>query len=590
MIATFRAMIEVCGSHASLMRRALVLATLAAVCQGLAYAGLFGFFDALFARDESVWFWIGGIGALILLDAALRFGSGRAEWQVYIDVADEVREDLGAQLQRMPLQTLLARRTGDLNMVLTSGVQDVVSIAGGLYAVVITTIVAPAVTILAMVVVDWRLALALLLVFPLAVPVYGLVRRIGAKENRISSRAHAEVASQLVEYAQGLPVLRATRQVGPRSDRLQASLAHLREAQTHGLQLGTWPSIGMSTIVQVGTVAVTALAVSFVLDATLETSVVVALIAVSVRFSEPLALFANLATMFDFMEAALDRITELMAAEPLPVLQAGAADEISPSNESGMALHDVTFAYEGTDEPVLRDLSITFPARSLTALVGSSGSGKTTVTRMLTRFADPQSGTVTLGGVDIRTLEPTELMRHISVVFQDVYLFDDTIAENIRLARPQATRTEIEAAARAANCHSFIERLPQGYDTTVGEIGGALSGGERQRISIARAILKNAPIVVLDEPTSALDTESEVAVQQAVDTLVRDRTVVVIAHRLSTVAAADQIIVLEDGEVAERGVHADLVAADGRYAEMWRAQQSAREWRITDATATTAGP
>ncbi len=577
---TFRKMLEICGSHAYLMRRALVLAFLAAVCQGLAYAGLFGFFDALFAGSETVWWWVGAIAFFIALDAALRYLGTRAEWRIYIDVADEVREDLGGQLRRMPAEQLSARRTGDLNMVLTSNVQDVVSIAGSLYSVVIISIVAPSVTILATLFVDWRIALALLVVFPVAVPVYMAIRRRGSRATRESNEAHADVASQLVEYSQGLAVLRATRQVGARSDRLRDSLRTLRETQATGNELGTWPSILMSTIVQVGIVAVTAFSAAFVLDSSLEASVVFALVAISVRFSEPLALFANLAVMFDFMEAAIERIAELLAVAPLSVEK-----RTADINDAEMALEGVSFGYAGGSAPVLKDLTVNFPPQSLTALVGSSGSGKTTVTRLLTRYADPQQGTVTLGGVDIRTLEPAELMRHISVVFQDVYLFDDTITENIRLARPDATDAEIEAAARAANCYEFVSRLPQGYDTTVGEIGGALSGGERQRISIARAILKDAPIVILDEPTSALDTESEVAVQQAIDALVRDRTVIVIAHRLSTVVAADRIVVLDDGRLTQEGTHTELMAQGGRYADMWAAQQSARRWRIAGSEA-----
>lgn len=188
-----------------------------------------------------------------------------------------------------------------------------------------------------------------------------------------------------------------------------------------------------------------------------------------------------------------------------------------------------------------------------------------------------------IGGVDVRNVTQAELMRHLSVVFQDVYLFDATIRNNIRMAKPNVSDDEVEAAAAAANCHEFITRLPDGYDTTVGEIGGSLSGGERQRISIARAIpsiLKDAPIVLLDEPTSALDTESEVAVQRAIDKLVKNTTVVVIAHRPSTVVVADTILVLEDGCIVERGTHESLLEKSGRYFAMWQAQQKTGQWKV----------
>ena len=203
------------------------------------------------------------------------------------------------------------------------------------------------------------------------------------------------------------------------------------------------------------------------------------------------------------------------------------------------------------------------------------------VTRLISRYADPQEGAVRIGGVDLASLDPDEVLRHISVVFQDVYLFDDTIRANIALARPDATDGEIEEAARAAGIHDFVDRLPHRYDTPVGEIGSALSGGERQRISIARAFLKDTPIVLLDEPTAALDSTSETVVQHAIDRLVAGKTVVVVAHRLSTVVGADQILAVEDGRITQRGTHTDLLAnPDGRYARMWAAQSASRQWQL----------
>ena len=204
-------------------------------------------------------------------------------------------------------------------------------------------------------------------------------------------------------------------------------------------------------------------------------------------------------------------------------------------------------------------------------LWGPPGCGKTTLVHLIMRYADPQQGRVLIGGSDIRALTQEDLMRQISVVFQDVYLFDDTIANNIRLGKAGASDAEIEAAARAARCHDFIMAMPDGYQSRVGDIGGKLSGGEKQRISIARALLKNAPVIILDEPTTALDTESEVAVQQAIDALVKDKTVIVITHRLSTISGAQQIIVLADGQVAESGSHDGLLAQNGLYRKLWQA-------------------
>lgn len=217
---------------------------------------------------------------------------------------------------------------------------------------------------------------------------------------------------------------------------------------------------------------------------------------------------------------------------------------------------------------------------SLTALVGPSGSGKSTLMKLCARFYDPQKGKVLLNGQDMKKLEPESLMKHISMVFQDVYLFQDTIKNNIRFGKSNATDAEIEAAARKACCHDFIMRLPGGYDTMVGEGGCTLSGGEKQRLSIARAILKEAPVVLLDEATASLDPENEVEVQKAINTLIEGRTVIVIAHRLKTIRNADKIIVLEDGHIAEQGTHEELLRNQGLYHKLWSIQEKTIGWKL----------
>ncbi|MEM7798730.1 MAG: ABC transporter ATP-binding protein [Chloroflexota bacterium] len=582
MLNTYDNMITAAGSHRRQVQGALVLSVLGAIVQGVIFALLFPFFTHLLAGEDQ-WRTYGLIIiVLVVINAVLRLFEADFGYNTQMNVAHEVRVKLGEKLRSMPLEYLHSRQAGDFNAVLSTNVHQVVTVMGGLFGMVLQTIIAPITTVLITLFIDWRLALALAIIFPLGVPLYQRIRDVAAREHRVTTGANAAVASNLIEYAQGLDVLRATRQVGPQSTRLHNSMVDLREKQMAATNWGIVPNILMSSIVQVGMLIVTMLGVYLALGGSLDVAVLFALIAIAVRYAEPLSIFASLATMFDFMEAGLERINELQAIESLPVRQP--AQQLTRFD---IAFKGVDFSYapEEDGEPgeeVLHDLSFHLPARSLTALVGESGGGKTTVTKLITRYADPQKGLIEIGGVDIRTVTQPDLMRHISVVFQDVYLFDDSIRNNIRMAKPEATDAEVEAAAEAASCHEFIMRLPDGYDTTVGEIGGALSGGERQRISIARAILKDAPIVLLDEPTSALDTESEVAVQRAIDRLVEERTVIVIAHRLSTVVAADMILVLEDGRIVERGSHAELLesGAAGRYAAMWAAQQAARHWKV----------
>jgi ABC-type multidrug transport system fused ATPase/permease subunit len=262
------------------------------------------------------------------------------------------------------------------------------------------------------------------------------------------------------------------------------------------------------------------------------------------------------------------------AAVDLPQLR-GRRDLIQMAH---IRFEHVSFAYQ--DKKVLQDVSIAFPRNTLTALVGPSGSGKSTVMKLCARFYDPQQGRVLFDGVPMKDIEPESLMSRISMVFQDVYLFQDTIRDNIRFGKPGATDEEIIAAAEKACCHDFIMRLPQGYDTMVGEGGCTLSGGEKQRISIARAILKDAPIILLDEATASLDPENEVEVQKAIDTLIKGRTVIVIAHKLKTIMNADRIVVLEDGRVKEQGTHDELMRHEGLYARLWTIQEKSAGWTV----------
>ncbi|MEM7799526.1 MAG: ABC transporter ATP-binding protein [Chloroflexota bacterium] len=584
MISIYQNMMRIAGPMAGVLRASVIITVISAIVQGITFAMLYPLFNQLIYPGENsarqLLILSGIVVVLVLIDAALRFIINRYDWESYIQAGYQLRIKLGKQMRSIPLEALIAQKVGELNAALSGHVDYVIIVLTGLYNVVLYTIIAPLITLLITLFIDWRLALALAVIFPFMIPIYRNIREVAARGYRESALAHEDVTSNLIEYAQGLAVLRSTRQVGAQSVRLQASLENLLQKQ-HGAQnLKTVPNLLISTVVQVGILIVTLLSLLWVVEGSLNVAIMLALFAIMVRYSETLAMFGQLATMFDMVEASLARIDDLLAIGPLPIKQAQ-----EPIKQHDIAFTSVDFEYATDDPskqggPVLHDMSFTLPERSLTALVGPSGSGKTTITKLITRYADPQKGTIKIGGVDIRSLEQTELMRHISVVFQDVYLFDDSIRNNIRMAKPTASDAEVEAAAEAANCHEFITRLPDRYDTKVGEIGGSLSGGERQRISIARAILKDAPIVLLDEPTSALDTESEVAVQRAIDKLVEDKTVVVIAHRLSTVVAADQILVLEEGKLVECGGHDVLLDENGRYAAMWTAQQQARRWKV----------
>ena len=578
---TLRQLLRSAQPHSRAFARSLWMILTAAILHGLALACIIPLFQALLDGHTPNWhtalLWLVLILLLTLTVQTLRWQAQDFDYDgMQADAIHNLRTRLGEQLRRMPLLKLQSRRTGELSAVLLGNVDEnlnyTLTICGGL----INGVVTPLVSALATLLWDWKLGLAMLLVFPAIIPLHRWRRPQQQKVVRELNDAHTRCHGDIIEYTQGLAVLRASRATGSHAGQLQDTVEWLERLQVNSQRQGIKANVVISSVTEAGMLLIMAAGVTWVTQGQLDLTTLAAVTIMLVRFAEPLALVFIMTGIIEHIETALIQIDELLAIEPLPQQTPAQVPQ-----QFDIRFDDVTFAYEA--RPVLSGFSATLPARSMTALVGPSGGGKTTVTRLLMRHADPQHGTVTIGGVDVRAIEPERLNRLVSVVFQDVYLFDDTVLANIRMARPEATDAEVHAAARAAHCLEFIERLPQGWNTRIGETGGRLSGGERQRLSIARALLKDAPIVVLDEPTAALDTESERAVQRAIETLVKNRTVIVIAHRLSTIAGAGQIIVVDQGEALETGTHEALLAGNGRYAALWAAQQRAKQWRAGSA-------
>lgn len=508
----WRQLISSVGSQARMLRRSMLALLLAAFMQGIAFACLYPIIDALLRGDApQLLNWAMAFSVAAIVTLVLRWYGLGFEYRGHLAQAThELRLRLGEQLRRVPLEKLQRGRAGEMNALLLGSVDENLNYVIAIANILLLTIVTPLTASLATLWIDWRLGLVMLLIFPLLVPFYYWRRPAMRRQMQTLGEAHQRLSGDIVEFAQGMMVLRTC---GSDADKSRALLAHFNALE-------------------------------------------------------------NLQTRTHRRASALQRIEQFMAIAPLPV-----AEQSEMPERYDIRFDNVSYRYEEGDGHALNHVSLTFPAASMSALVGASGAGKTTVTKLLMRYADPQQGQISIGGVDIRRLTPEQLNSLISVVFQDVWLFDDTLLANIRIARPQATRQEVEEAARAAQCLEFISRLPQGWLTPMGEMGGQLSGGERQRISIARALLKNAPVVILDEPTAALDIESELAVQKAIDNLVYNRTVIIIAHRLSTIAGAGNILVMEEGQVVEQGTHAQLLSHHGRYQALWQAQMAARVWR-----------
>ncbi|WP_242468446.1 ABC transporter ATP-binding protein [Burkholderia plantarii] len=570
---TYRRLLRSSGRCAPALHRSVLGLAAAAFAQGLAFACLFPLFGALLARQPIAVAlgWLGAMTALTIFVTVVRWYAQGFEYNGRLALTTHaLRMRIGEQLRRMPLEALQAKRSGELNALLLGSVDENLNYTIAIANLILVATVTPCVVALAALWFDWRIGLILLLVFPAIVPIYRWRQPSLGDGTQALADAHRLLNAQVVEFIQGLPVLRAACCDADRAQRLDDVFQRVHDVQLATLRQGSKPDLAVASVVELGLQIVVVAGVTWVVMGTLALSVVAAVAVILARFGEPMATLIGYSSIIEMIEAALVRIEALCAIEPL-----AQHTPVRVPTHFDLRFESVSFQYAQATEPTIVDFDATLPMRGMTALVGSSGCGKSTLVRLLLRHADPQRGAIMIGGVDLREIPEPALNAMISVVFQDVYLFDDTALANIRMARPGATDDEVLAAARAARCDAFIERLPQGWQTRLGEIGGRLSGGERQRISIARALLKDAPIVILDEPTSALDVESELAVQHAIDLLVRDRTVVVIAHRLSTIVGADRILVIDGGRLVQQGRHQELMGVDGRYRAMWQAQTRA---------------
>ena len=481
------------------------------------------------------------------------------------------RLSLAEHLRKLSLGFLSRRDPGDLSsMLITDFMMAETGISHHLPQLM-GAVVMPVLAFASLIWIDWRMAVSMFAALPLAMLVLWASTGVQRKLSGRQIQAKINAGNRLEEYLQGIRVMKAYNLLGDRFVRLRDAFAQLRRACIRQEAL-LGPFVLLSiTLVRAGLTLMVLCGTYLLLGGELSILVFVLFLVVGSRVFDPLTSALTNFTEFRYFSIAGGRILTLMnEPEMKGERQSPAAGDIR--------FEHVSFAYQ--DKEVLHDITVTLPKNSLTALVGPSGSGKSTLMKLCARFYDPQKGHIYFNDVPMNEINPEILMSHISMVFQDVYLFQDTIRNNIRFGKTDATDEEIIAAARKACCHDFIMRLPQGYDTMVGEGGCTLSGGEKQRISIARAILKDAPVILLDEATASLDPENEVEVQKAIDTLIKGRTVIAIAHRLKTIKNADRIIVLDNGRMQEEGTHDELLRKQGLYAHLWEIQESISGWKL----------
>ncbi|MGX7826287.1 ABC transporter ATP-binding protein [Actinokineospora sp. 24-640] len=566
--------------------RALIAGSvLSAVAGGLAFVVLVPLLDALFAGDTArAWGWVGALGAACAAYSVLNLWTAGVGVDLGVDLLRSVHRRVGDHVAALPLAWFGPERTGALGRMAGRGSIDVAMIPARLVRPLVTAVVTPLTLVAAMLVLDWRMGVALLVCVPV---VAGGARALAYLVGRHEAAEHAATAAacdRVVEYARHQAVLRAAGRTADGHAATERTLREQHAARRRSLVGGSAGAAVFLLVLQLVLTAVLTWGTYLALGGGLRVVELIVLLVLAARSVDPLVQAAELSAVLRLATEALRRVLALLGTPPLPeppLPEPAQTKPALPASAAGASIEfdRVTFGYDGT--PVLKDVSFTVPAGTMTAIVGPSGAGKTTITQLVARFADPDAGAVRLGGRDVRDLGTSGALGHISMVFQQVYLFDDTLWENIRVGRQGADDGEVMRAARLARVDDIVRRLPQGWDTPVGEGGAALSGGERQRVSIARALLKDAPVVLLDEATAALDPENDEAVRDALTALGADRTVLVVAHRLETISAADQILVLDSGTILERGAHDDLLAADGAYARLWTRRERAEGWRLT---------
>lgn len=513
--------------------------------------------------------------ASIALRAALMWLRARAEETVAAERSNEVRIRIGEALKRVPLGyfdnhpsgEILSALTTELSFVEIHGMRMVDMLGNGYITA------AAMVAFLAFM--DLRVCFLALVAIAVATVVLELMFKNSARLSPAQNDAREDMAQATLEYIHGMPVVKSYRQVDAAVSAVRSAYARSRNVNLK-TELAFQPLNALLLFVTRGaSVGVIVIVCISFLNGTISLLNFCTLVMFSFMLFQSIEACGDAAYVIGHIGEVIDRLD---AIESAPAIDDNCkAVKLEHHN---LEMHDVSFAY-GDGPLVLNGMSLTIPEGTTAALVGASGSGKTTVAKLFARFYDATSGSVCIGGHDVRELSCDSILADFSMVFQDVYLMDDTIERNIALSRPDAQFEEIVEAAKAARCDEFIKALPEGYKTKVGEGGARLSGGERQRISIARAILKDAPLVVLDEATASVDPENEAEIQAALAQLCKGKTVLEIAHRLSTIEEADQIFFLRDGRVAEQGTHEELISHSGPYHDFVEARSRIEGWQIS---------
>ena len=494
----------------------------------------------------------------------------------YFMVAEK-RIHIGDRLRYIPMGYFNENSLGNITAVVTSTLGDVENNASRCLVMIIGGFLNTFALTLGILAVEWRIGLIALVGIAAYLFVTELSTNASAAAGSKRQEAQERLVETVLEYIQGMSVVKS---YGLEKDNDQAVMKNVRESCCRSLELtqavAPWMAVRQLAL-RFFSVAILITSLTFYKNGSLSLTMCILMLIVSFMIYQELESAGNMSDNLQMLGASMDKADEI---DKTPVMDIDGKDLTAENAE--VSFENVSFAYSEDDgaQKILDHVSFTIPSGTTTAIVGPSGGGKTTMCSLIARFWDVTGGRITVGGTDVREYKLDSLMKNISMVFQNVYLFQDTIENNIKFGKPDATREEVVRAAKAACCHEFIEALPEGYQTVVGEGGGTLSGGEKQRISIARAILKDAPIIILDEATASVDPENEDLLQTAIEALTQNKTIILIAHRLKTVRHADQILVLDNGKIVQRGTHEQLAAEAGLYQNFLIAREKAVGWKL----------
>ena len=580
MIVIFKKFFQFSGSQSRLFYQSLGLSLLHAVFEALRIPAIAVVLAALIAGNvslQTVWVSLGILLVSVAGCALTRRSLTMKQTIGGYTVATNKRVEIGERLKYMPMGYFNDNSLGDITSITTNTAENLQDVATRVIMLTTQGLLTTVVFTLAILLYDWRIGLLLVVGIAAFLGINALMQKKSHKVSPLKTASDTRLVAAVLEYVQGIGVVRSYNLDQEANKTVDLAIQENEEINVR-LEKTFVPYTSLQSLVlKLFGIAMIFLSAVLYVSGSMELMSCLLLVISSFMVYAQLESAGNYSALLRVLDLSMDKINKVFET---PVMDIN-GKAISPKS-CDIKGENVTFQYE--NRKVIDDVSFEIPEGSTTAIVGPSGGGKTTLCSLMARFWDVDRGRITLGGADVREYTLDSLLSNFSMVFQHVYLFNDTIANNIRFGKPDAAMEEVEAAAKKACCHDFISALPDGYDTVIGEGGATISGGEKQRISIARALIKDAPVIILDEATANVDPENEALLQEAIGELTHGKTIIMIAHRLKTVQSADQILVLDQGKIVQRGTHQELMKAGGLYADFIRMRKKSIGWKLGDGT------